>query len=764
MLVLYAAGMAGLPSVSGAEGAKNLLVNSSFEEGRDQWRLDKGGSTEVQFTIDRAEAAAGQNSAVLHVGAVAEWGVQFGQSLDPPVLHKTYSFAAMARSLGTPVKVRLAIERRGKPYDRAAASEPVLLTSDAWQELHVTFQVSKPFPEGWFAYLNCTQADAKFRVDAFRLYEGEFVPYADAAREELAAAAVHLFDTGSSSAAPYSAAQITAKADWNSVPEDVVDHAFRGDTVVANDRLALVLHRGSPRTELWSRSSGGWQRRAELAPSMGQPAVKTAAVDIVDNSPAEVVVEVRSENAEGAVFGVRYGLGMGQLFVTTQPTHKTESLSITAPCRFAVLPDFFADDIVVDATELRGETAELPSENFLLQMLPGGEAIVMSVADVRSQDVRIAISGRGEQRVIDRSEISYGPKGQVWVAVLEGQGIWHEHAVAAEDAGQIIPLQWKAPYPAQWRVDWQRPDRLTDSWEMAAQRSSGEFEKYGWAEEPNLIPKDRKRWTTVLGTFTYPCWYDQSGQGYLQPLKRVTQFAGPALIYPIKRVRATPLSEFTVVDVVRATLGVGPCEYILDVEGQGSHYKGRATCATRDALAEIYGRQQQRQKKEEVEKILQDVVVFVKHIRGRIEDYIRFGHDLRVYLQDQKKAHPELGTVIAELEAITHVIDAHFENRRESIKTPEYVMELTEKFRQTLLDYEGDDALARCNAITHAIVDVGGNQDELVGECRMVVKVLRQRAGLIVAREPKAADLASEIRTRSQQVLRNPAGHESARH
>ena len=41
------------------------------------------------------------------------------------------------------------------------------------------------------------------------------------------------------------------------------------------------------------------------------------------------------------------------------------------------------------------------------------------------------------------------------------------------------------------------------------------------------------------------------------------------MIYPINRCRETPLEEFTVVDVVRATLGVGPCEYILDVEGQG---------------------------------------------------------------------------------------------------------------------------------------------------------------------------------------------------
>jgi len=92
------------------------------------------------------------------------------------------------------------------------------------------------------------------------------------------------------------------------------------------------------------------------------------------------------------------------------------------------------------------------------------------------------------------------------------------------------------------------------------------------------------------------------------------------------------------------------------------------------------------------------------------------------------------------------------------------VIDLTEKFRQTVLDDEGDDALAKCNAITHAIVDVGGNQDELAGECRMVTKVLRQRAGLLVATNPQAAEMAAEIRSRCQQVLRNPAVHEGARY
>jgi hypothetical protein len=72
--------------------------------------------------------------------------------------------------------------------------------------------------------------------------------------------------------------------------------------------------------------------------------------------------------------------------------------------------------------------------------------------------------------------------------------------------------------------------------------------------------------------------------------------------------------------------------------------------------------------------------------------------------------------------------------------------------------------LAKCNAITNAIVKVGGNQDELVGECRQAVKILRQRAGLAMATDPHTADVAREIRAKTQKVLRNASSYEAPRH
>jgi hypothetical protein len=490
----------------------------------------------------------------------------------------------------------------------------------------------------------------------------------------------------------------------------------------------------------------------------------------VENTPAAAAVDATLRSADGGELTARYQLDLGQVFLRTEARQGAKALRVTAPCRFVVLPDFFADDIVVDATETPVARAELPSENFLLQMLPGGQSVVMSVSGSREQDAVIGISGKDAQRVVDYGEIPYGKDGKIWVAVIDGPGVWHQRDVTPGDAGKVVPVDWKAPYPAQWRVDWRRDDKLTDSWEMLTQNPDGEYIKHGWFGQPesfgtpDWMQPARQRWTTVLGRFQYPCWIDKDGQSYFQPLSQAVRFQGPALIYPINRIKATPLDVFTVVDLVRATLGVGPCEYILDVEGQQKESRGIATCAARDKLTAIYKQGQQKQKKAEVEKALVDVLAFVQHIRGRIEDYVAFGRATREYLAEQKEAHPELSEPLTEMDTLARKIDDYVARRKAGIGTPAGAIELVEGARRRLVDYEGDDALQRCQEFGKAITTIGGNQDELVGECRMAVKVLRQRAALSMALNPAAAEVAKEIRRRTQEILRNPASYEAPRH
>jgi hypothetical protein len=75
------------------------------------------------------------------------------------------------------VRAHLEIERAGRPWDRAVKGAEVPVGDTEWTELHETFKCDKPFAEGWQAYIGCSQDGGRFRADAFRLYQGEYVPW-----------------------------------------------------------------------------------------------------------------------------------------------------------------------------------------------------------------------------------------------------------------------------------------------------------------------------------------------------------------------------------------------------------------------------------------------------------------------------------------------------------------------------------------------------------------------------------------------------------
>jgi hypothetical protein len=391
--------------------------------------------------------------------------------------------------------------------------------------------------------------------------------------------------------------------------------------------------------------------------------------------------------------------------------------------------------------------------------------------------------------------------------------MWHSVDIGPEHKKQILPLEWTMPFVAQWRVDFTRKDELTDSWDMLlADPNSDGFIKPSWLAQDGKISEatktaagevdrdaykpggpasdrlgpERNRWTTVLGKVQYPCWTDKSRKGFLQPLdhKKVL-FSGPVVIYPSNRLADTPPEWYTPVDIVRNTLGVGPCQYILDVEGQKQEHVGRATCHVRTLLTETWTAGQQKAKRKEIENWLADAHDFVTHIRKRILAYVDFGRDLRKYLASQREAHPEAKEAIEALETIAKEIDtrvearlesmrknpklapfaAEVEERKEETTPPALAAALNRYFLKTFVDYEGADWKDRLKKeYTDPLTTIGGEQDEMVGECRWVVKALRQRAGILMATDPKAGPVAAEVRARTQKILRGGAADEGARH
>jgi len=616
------------------------------------------------------------------------------------------------------------------------------------------------------------------------------------------------WDTGKAGTEVLGPKVLEQKSEWRQIATGEAPNDFKGDAVVTNGHLLAVARKNGKGIELYSLGSGKPVRRARLVLI---PAEVNEHIALTENSRGAVAMEVTSK--AGAA---RFRLKKGELFVESQAVSGAPRLRIECPSRFAVLPDFFADDILFDPRRMSVDKVELPSENFLLHFTGKEDAIVMAVFENRAQDVVVTLAGQREKGGISGSEIEFGKQGsKIWVGLLEGPGMWHSVDIGPADVKKILPLDWKMPFKAQWRVDFTRRGGLTDSWDMLLPEPGGDgFIKPSWlAEDGRLsaasrtatgeidrdaykpggpasdrLGPDRRRWTTVLGFVQYPCWTDREGRGFLQPLenKRV-KFDGPVLIYPINRLADTPVTSYTPVDIVRNTLGVGPCQYILDVEGQKQEHVGRATCHVRTLLNEIYGGGQQTLKQKEIENYLGDALDFVTHIRNRVLAYVAFGKELREYLAAQRAAHPELKEEIDALDALARSIDERVEPRLHAIlenKTLRVVVEeVTAKQHEAptppvlagqlnrdfiangLLGYTGTDWKARLkNEYTDPLTTIGGQQDDMVGECRWAVKALRQEAGILMATNPKMAPIAAEIRSRTQKMLRGGAAYEGARH
>jgi len=571
---------------------------------------------------------------------------------------------------------------------------------------------------------------------------------------------LELWDTGTPSADPLPIAALEARAGWTKVGAE--SGPIRGDAVLSNGKLSVVVRRAGS-AELYSATAV--RARVSLQTADGKAVPRFDLIEVSENSKGALAVAVAGPSATATL-----RLKKGDPALETVPGAGAGRLRVESPCRFAVFPDFFADDIVVDAAKIPAAAIEAPSENFLLHLGGRNDSIVMSVFENRDQDVRLTLAGDGERRSFTGSEIQFGKSGKVWVSLLEGPGLWHSATLERAQRGRVVPLGWKMPFPAYWRVDFTNSFELFDSWDMLLQeKEGGEFVRPTWFGEPlQRVRASRQMFDAAIGGMIYPAFVDAQGNGFVQGFNEKGRMeithVGPLVVYPINRLPSTPVDVFTVVDIVRNTLGVGPCEHIFDVEGQKQLLKGRATCSVRDELNGMYQAREQKARAADAEQFLRQGEVFVAHIRSRINGYADYGRKMLQLLASKKLEQPALAPALAPLEKLLGEIDASIASKMDHIKTPADHAKLFAEFRKSWLGNDGPDALEGCKKWTEALVDVGGTQDELVAHCRWVVKNVRQKAGLLMVQDPKVAPVAAEIRARAQDVLRAPSVHESARH
>ena len=169
----------------------------------------------------------------------------------------------------------------------------------------------------------------------------------------------------------------------------------------------------------------------------------------------------------------------------------------------------------------------------------------------------------------------------------------------------------------------------------------------------SLAGKGRTRTLSVIAAQGCPCRIDGQHAVVHGPL--VAEAASglpprPLLVYPMDRSRATPLTAFCPTDVLRNTLGVGPCQYILQTEGLQTD-----TNPTPDNvmtwIEKQIARKRQKKSADEIRDLVQQMTQHVGHVAERIQRYADLGRDVQK-LCTEGEASGSLRTAAATLKPI----------------------------------------------------------------------------------------------------------------
>ena len=530
-----------------------------------------------------------------------------------------------------------------------------------------------------------------------------------ASRCALAAAppdpSVRLYDTGGAVAG-----DPATESNWVQVPQADLSYTFKDRPVLKNDKLAVFLFKNGPGAGVRAELPHGQVSAIFLG--LQATAEGASTIKIIENNPGAVELEKSGKAKGGRQTRCRYRLTAGEPFVEVRPGEGMGQIDISGFFRHVVVPEFFGDDIVL------GEALEegLPAENFFVVLLDSGESLATCVWESEHQHAHLrALMQMETVEVKDASKqppapetvrfsagecrIECLPGKRIWIGLVQDPGLWHRRYVADGDKATAVLRNFRPPFPAKWRASFVG--------------AGGVCESITFEQPPEKAPVP-------------------------------DDWRGPVIIYPIDRSRATPLTTILPMDVLRSTLGVGPCQYILDAEGLG----GDDPAPPDTVLAwieRLVKKKRAARSAEEIKERLDAMVAHLAAARQRIDDYAAFGRQVRhVCRQAKNEADAEAEDAKAVL-AICDRLDHDVERGRRGMRTHEDAAKLA---RQVISLIEKADALAEFESPAKALRAIGAAHDATLARSRMAARRMKATC------RGSKSNLARKVETMAERMLR----------
>ena len=573
---------------------------------------------------------------------------------------------------------------------------------------------------------------------------------------------------------PGAKAGLDSREGWKRVePDGGRSGPIAGGLAIENGSLVAFLPAGGDAIALVRKPEGQGEAVTQelvLLDDAGRPAGELAKLSLAEYGKNQGVVAFTAGSAEA-----RLKLGAGRVFVEIVPGRGAGALRIRASSRFSFVPDFFGNDVLFDAQEIAAGKVFAPAENFMVNLLDGHRALTMITWPVGGADEALLLpEGQGAGRRFGATQVRFGGK-SLFVAVLAGAGIWYSHDLQAEAKDKAVAIAgWTPPFPAKWMTI------------LVKRPQAGA--KTGIAPETMPIPALPAQGDTpysdvfvhphVASWFTGAQWrlYLETSLIFMMTKEKIVM---PdflvALNYPRDRVKDTPLSAFTLVDVMRETLGAGPCEYILDLEGLNKTRstgaagtgkpKAAATCAERGGLINYYvGERAESPRREDSMIATNEALVSVEKIKdfldaahARIQEYLAWSDQIAGLARDAKAREPKTAELADRVSAAASEMRVLWNKMIEHNKPCAFPTEwrMALDHCKDLIRTGAPDLGARIREFDPQMRGAGEEVDGGMQAMRMMVKRVGTEAALAGSEEPEALKLAAAIRERCREILRN---------
>jgi len=596
-----------------------------------------------------------------------------------------------------------------------------------------------------------------------------------------------ILDTKINSKRPYTPADIQYKRGWRPVEKLQVT----GDLYIENSRLILILRKYSTGPEAYYKigpqSAPAFNLRP--VPVDDDTLNNSQSYQILSFDPIQLHLETTIETESEKSITLEYSIRPFRADVEIRPDKDVHQLVLQSVSRYIIIPDLFADDLLIDPLNAPSKQIYLPEDNHMLvQLIDDGQAVIVCnwLSDDDNNEIELNLSKNVRQRLNCQTIINLDNKDKLWVSVLARPGIWYHLHSSQLNIYEQVPLGWIVPFQASWRADYQRADRrargLTDSFWNVIMLGDGTFMSAPGLMEMQIIdgqyviqgPQEIKRlvrrsvvnefvgngWWPFLGWFNQPFYMD--GNRAFMKLPKYDQlttarYVGPIVIYPLMNEIIDDPTSQTVEDVLRDTLGVNYLNILdlaeLNRRPDQDYYP--PTCFTTEYCERIFNAYQEIARRNHIVSMLEQMKIFVANTRDRLDTYVEWEKDMQLLYQQYRDTDPNIVPVIHTLDDITSRLSKRFDRELPKMKTPQRAADLADH----VIDLINDRTMAkiaRCHQTCEGIRDIGDTQDELLGELRDIVKIARQRAGVLHTQQknPRTREFLRLVRARTQEILR----------